>query len=98
MRRLTWSPSSRRDLLRIRDWLAAHDVRAALATIRAIRAAAIRLADYPELGRALEEPFRAIGVRGTSYILVYRLSDSGVDIIRIRHGREDWLAKPEGEL
>ena len=66
--------------------------------LRLIGSAANRLLDYPLLGRAVRDPYRVIGVRTTPYLLVYRLQPSGVETVRVRHGREDWLGPIEAEL
>lgn len=97
MRRLIWSPAARGDLAGIEGWFAERDPAAGIATLRAIRATLERLCDYPRMGRAVEEPFRALGVRGTAYILVYRLREDAVEIIRVLHGRENWLPV-EGDI
>jgi plasmid stabilization system protein ParE len=96
MPRLIWSPSSLRDLRGIDEFLAERNDAAAARILRAIRAAALRLHDYPRIGRAIDEPFRVFGVRGTPYLLVYRLRDGTVEIVRVRHSRENWLDDPEG--
>ncbi len=98
MPRLTWSPSSRRDLLGIDAFLAEHDAAAAIRTLRAIRTAADRLRDYPRIGRALDEPFRVLGVRGTPYLIIYRLRAGEIEVVRLRHARENWLDEPEGPI
>jgi len=97
MQRLIWSPASRDDLRRIDAWLGARNPVAAAQILRSIRAAALRLTDYPRIGRALEEPFRVLGIRHTPYVMVYRLHDDRVEIVRIRHARENWLPV-EGDI
>lgn len=91
MSRLIWSPASRADLHEIDRFLTECNPAAAGRILRAIRASSDRLRDYPKLGRALQEPFRVIGVRTTKYVLVYRLRNDGVEIIRVRHSAENWL-------
>ncbi len=98
MSRLIWSPSSRLDLSTIRDFLAERDPRVARDTLRAVQRVVRRMLDYPRIGRAVQEPFRVFGVRGTPYIVIYRLRDADVEIVRIRHGREDWLGQIEADL
>ncbi|MGY4398035.1 toxin ParE1/3/4 [Sphingomonas sp. UYAg733] len=98
MPRLIWSPSSLDDLKTIDLYLKPIDGGVAGRTLRAIRATADRLRDYPGIGRALAEPFRVLGVRTTPYLLVYRVAEAGIEIVRIRHAREDWLTEIEGEL
>ena len=60
MPRLTWSPSARGDLKGIDAFLAERDAAAAVRILRAIRITAERLRDYPQIGRALDEPFRVL--------------------------------------
>lgn len=54
------------------------------------------LAEFPGLGRLrteLPEPARIYPYR--SHVIVYDMHDGGeVRIIRIRHGREDWISEP----
>lgn len=98
MSRLIWSPASRRDLHDIETYLSDRNPEAARDTLRAIQRVGRRMLDYPRIGRAVQEPFRVFGVRGTPYVVIYRLRGTDVEIIRIRHGREDWLGQIEGEL
>ena len=95
---LIWAPSARHDLTTIDEYLSEYDLRAALNTLRAIRVAANRLTEYPRIGRAVDPPFRVLGIRSTQYLIVYRLKDGGVEIVRVRHRRENWTYDIEGEL
>jgi toxin ParE1/3/4 len=97
MPRLIWSPASRADLHHIDRSLIERNPNAAARILRAIRASSDRLCDYPSVGRALNEPFRVLGVRTTKYIIVYRLRDEAVEIVRVRHAAENWLPV-EGEI
>lgn len=98
MPRLIWSPSSLRDLRDLDEFLSPLNGAAASRMLRAIRATANRLVDYPRIGRALDEPFRILGVRTTPYLLIYRLRKDGIEIVRVRHGSENWAPDPEGTL
>ena len=95
MPRLIWSPPSRRDLIGIDAYLNAHNALAATRILRAIRATALRLPDHPRIGRPLAEPFRLLGVRATPYVLIYRLQEGDIEIVRIRHTSENWWPGPE---
>lgn len=95
---LIWSPTSRADLADIDAYLSEWDPAAAVRILRAIRSAASRLSEYPRLGWSTNERFRVIGVRQTSYLILYRLRDERVEIVRIRHGREDWYGAIEADL
>ncbi|WP_010160896.1 type II toxin-antitoxin system RelE/ParE family toxin [Sphingomonas sp. PAMC 26617] len=98
MPHLIWSPTSRLDLADIDAYLSKRDPAAAVRILRAIRSAASRLSDYPRLGWSISEPFRVISVRQTSYLILYRLRDDRVEIVRIHHGRENWFHAIEAEL
>lgn len=95
---LIWSPTSRLDLADIDAYLAEWDPAAAVRILRAIQSAASRLSEYPRLGWSVNERFRVISVRQTSFLVLYRLRDDRVEIVRIRHGREDWYGAIEAEL
>ena len=98
MSRLIWSPRSGLDPAEIDAFLSKFDPAAAAKVLRGIQSAAGRLADYPRLGQALNETLRVIGVRGTSYLILYRVRGGVVEIARVRHSREDWLGEIEAEL
>ena len=98
MSQLIWSPRSGRDLAEIDAYLSERDPAAAVQMLRAIRASAARLADFPRLGRPFGQPFRVIGVRKTPYLILYRLRGGAIEIVRIRHARQDWSGAIEAEL
>ena len=56
------------------------------------------LAKYPRAARVRDEitpPVRAHPHR--SHLIVYEIdADGRVLILRVRHGREDWMSRPEG--
>ena len=52
---------------------------------------ALSLMEYPRRGPQLGAEARSMSVAETPYVLVYRVIDDGVQILRIRHNREDWL-------
>jgi len=98
MPHLIWSPTSRLDLADIDAYLSEPDPAAAVCILRAIQSAVLRLSHYPRLGWSIHQPFRVISVRQTPYLILYRLRDDAVEIVRIRHGREDWSGAIEAEL
>ena len=97
MRRLTWAPEALDDLHAVELWYRDRDPAAGVTILRRIGEATTRLQDYPRIGRAITEPFRVLGVRTTPYVVIYRLAVENIDIIRVRHGRENWLPV-EGEI
>lgn len=95
MPRLIWAPAFGRDLAEINAFLAQHDARAAVRTLTAIRKSVDWLTSYPRIGRAIDETYRVFLVRGTPYLVVYRVRDDEVELLRIRHARENWVSDPE---
>jgi toxin ParE1/3/4 len=64
---------------------------------RKLLAAFDRIVAEPEIAREREEytpPVRILRVE--SHVVIYRLAGDQVDIVRVRHGREDWMSDPEG--
>jgi plasmid stabilization system protein ParE len=93
VRRVRWTGPARSDLRRIDAWLAAEaDDETALAILRAIRDRADFLCAFPKGGPELESgQLRKLRVRGTPYIILYRLAANGaLEVLRIRHAKEDW--------
>ena len=86
-----WTDQALTDLASIDDWLnrnASPDVTQTQLDLIRIRARSLQ--DFPRRGAKFGEDWRVMGVAGTSYLLVYRVIDDGVQILRIRHNRDDW--------
>lgn len=50
-----------------------------------------QLRDYPELGRAGRVTgTRELVITRTPFIVVYRIADGGVEVLRILHGSQQW--------
>jgi toxin ParE1/3/4 len=95
MRRIVWTTSARADLAQIDDYLTGHDPAAAVRILTAIRARLLLLSDFPEIGPAFEGDIRRLSIKSTDYILFYRFEKTSIEIVRIRHAREDWLGEGE---
>lgn len=66
--------------------------------IRQLMAGLELLATQPGIARERSEltpPMRIYPI--ASHIIIYRIEADHLDIIRIRHGREDWANDPSGE-
>ena len=66
--------------------------------IRQLTAGLDLLSKQPEIARErrdLQPPVRIHPI--TSHLIVYRIEADYLDIIRIRHGREDWASDPLGD-
>ena len=56
------------------------------------------LVHHPEMARERAEltpPMRA--QRSGSHMILYQIQTDHIDIVRIRHMREDWISDPAGE-
>jgi plasmid stabilization system protein ParE len=91
MRRVRWTVPALEDLAAIDAyWWENAPSRADLILDR-IEAAAAFLKDLPHAGPELEElQVRKWVISRTDYLLFYRFRNDEVEILRIRHGRENW--------
>ncbi len=91
MRRIDWSQPALDDLRAINGWLmkeATPDI--ALRTLTAIRTRARFLERFPDGGRRHKGNVRILRVFRTQYLLLYRIDDDAVQVLRVRHDRQDW--------
>jgi toxin ParE1/3/4 len=90
--RCVLSPRAQADLEGIWDYTASRwDAKQAELYVRQIQSAIERIARDPRLGRPCDD-IRA-GYRkfpAASHVLFYRLTDRGVDVVRILHSRMDF--------
>ena len=92
--RPTWSRIAAADRLRVIEHLGRHNLRAALSIDDRMEAAVRRLAAFPESGRVGRVPTtREVVVAGTPFVIVYRLSEGEIRVLRVLHGAQRW---PEG--
>lgn len=87
---LRWSDRALADLARLRSFLSAANPAAAIATLKALEAATLRLREYPRLGERMEEfgdrEVRRIFVG--AYEVSYEILASSITIVRVRHTRQ----------
>jgi len=89
MTRLKVSRPAETDLLGIWIYLAEHDLPAG----RILRKITSRFADlqrFPGMGRARPQwgaNFRSLAVE--NYVIVYKTTDAGVEVLRVLHGAQD---------
>jgi len=85
--KLRWTRPALTDIAEIHAFIAQDNPVAALKVARMLRAQAESLTAYPMIGR----PGRIAGTRelvvaSLPYIIAYRLAETSVDILAIRHG------------
>jgi len=86
-----WSYQAVSDLKMIRSYIAADNPVAARKLAAKIKGAVLRLANFPLSGReGRVHGTRELVIPGTSYIVVYRVCEDGVEIITVLHGRQSW--------
>jgi toxin ParE1/3/4 len=91
MRRIVWTAPSLADLRAIELWLEQNaSTKVAFRTLLTIRERATFLQDFPSGGRLEGDGMRALRVYRTPYLILYRMYGGDVEVIRIRHERENW--------
>ena len=88
--RVAYSADAARDLDQIWEFLAPRSLSGAQRVIEAILAAALRLQQFPELGRTGQDVrTRELVLPGYPYLLVYRVESSTLIVLRIFHTARD---------
>jgi addiction module RelE/StbE family toxin len=79
------------DLRTIRAYIARDSEAAAGAVAHRIRESIAHLRRHPELGRVGRVMgTRELVVAGLPYLVVYRLNDSTVEVLRVLHDAQEW--------
>jgi plasmid stabilization system protein ParE len=90
---IVWLPSAARDVSRLREFIQSNNPSAAVRAANRIKDASKILDDNPEAGIPVEDlfPFRdlLIPFGSGNYILRYRVEDTHVIIVSVKHSRED---------
>lgn len=84
---------ARNDLARIDDYYRSYASSFGLQLAETAVDAADFLAKYPKAGAAFVADVRKWRVRGTLYVLIYRVRTQ-LEILRVRHFAEDWQSEP----
>ena len=88
---IEWTERAVADLYDIDDYWAAYSDDTAARMADRIEAAAAFLATMPRAGPALQRhDARKWRVPASPYILIYRVARDSIQILRVRHGRENW--------
>jgi toxin ParE1/3/4 len=91
MRDIIWSGPALGDLRRISAWLMENaDPDTAVWILAAIRSACNTLENFPSRSPLLAQDHRKLRVKGTRYLIIYRISEAGIFVTRVFHAREDW--------
>lgn len=94
--RLRWTRPALSDLGDIHTYIAEHNPVAALKVVRLLRAQAEGLTDHPHMGRPGRiDGTRELVVSGSAFIIAYRVTETCIDILAIRHGARMWPVRME---
>ena len=89
--KIEWLPEAAHNLTAQLEGITERDPWAAITVGDAVHAAVERLADHPATGRPGRVPAtREIVVVGTPYVVMYRIEQSVVLVLRILHGAQRW--------
>lgn len=95
MPQLGWTEPALADLRAIEEWLSENArPEIAVVTLVHIRRRAHFLEDFPHGGRPMSGGIRALRVIDTPHLILYRIIDDAVQILRVQHEREDWFVEP----
>ena len=88
--KVAWTPPAEADVDEMVRYVARDSVSAALAQEARIYDAVSRLEVHPHLGRSGNMAgTRELVVAGTPYVVIYRVGDEAIDVVRVLHGARD---------
>jgi toxin ParE1/3/4 len=91
MNRPYFSPSARRDLLDILEYIARDKPGAALRYVERLEAECHRLANNPHSGTQRDDLLPNLRAWSfDSYVIFFRPADDGIEIVRVVHGARDY--------
>jgi toxin ParE1/3/4 len=94
MKVLDWTKPSIADLSDIRNWLITEaGTSIAVRVLEQIRQQAEQLETFAALGPAVAATRRKWRVHGTNYVIVYRITSTSIDVLRIHHVRQNWKSR-----
>ena len=89
--RIRWLNSGTRSLRSVHAYIALDNPAAARRVVQHIRASVTRLRTFPRSGRIGQIPgTMELVVSNLPYIVVYRIADDAVEILRVFHTAMDW--------
>lgn len=87
--KIRWLTTALENLEEIADYIAKDNVDAAYRTITRIRNASMNLSAQPEMGRKGRlAGTRELIISGTPYIIIYRIANDRVEILRVFHSKQ----------
>jgi toxin ParE1/3/4 len=91
VREVRWADRALEDLIRIYDFYASTAPHFPPDLLDRIDRLVPILLAFPNIAAPIEGvPVRKVRIRGTDFILFYRQTDDGIEIVRLFHARQDW--------
>ena len=92
---IAWSPAASRDFEGVREFLDQRYPASAESLSHRILEAVATLEQFPRRGRpGRRAGSRELVVARTPYIVVYRIDDDEIVILRVLHGAQQWPPQP----
>jgi toxin ParE1/3/4 len=91
---IRWTEPALADIEHIYAWIEPHVEQSAIRLVSRLRERAESLASLPKQGRpGRVDGTRELVVAGTDYLILYRLRDDAVELLRVVHTRQKWPPK-----
>ena len=88
---IVWSPRAIRHLGALRAYIDQHNPHAARRIADTLLKSVERLSAFPEMGRiGRVAGTRELVVKGTTYVIAYRVRRDRLEILAVFHGRQKW--------
>ena len=86
MRRVKWLRRALRNLESVHAYISQDDPEAAVRVVNKIRTGVDKIKEFPFMGRTGRvDGTRELVIGNTPYIVIYRVSDDAIEILRILH-------------
>ena len=86
-----WTETASNQIENVFEHIASDNIDAAVRIVERILAATERAAQLPFSARAGKHSgTRELIVSGTPYIVIYRIREEGIQILRVVHGAQNW--------
>jgi toxin ParE1/3/4 len=89
--KIIWTKRALYNLEALSDYIAQHNRQAASKMVKRLAEAVDILLEYPEIGRVGNiSGTRELVVRGTPYVIPYRIIGYSIEILSVLHGSQNW--------
>ena len=91
MLKVEWTHPALADLIEAQIYISQENPQAAQSVAQKVWDASQKLADNPEIGRSGHiDGTREWVIPQTPYLIVYRIKDNRIEILRVWHARRNW--------